>query len=426
MPITDTTLITRSLTARRFSTITTIGVVALGVALMLVLLGMRDAGEQAFSRGKGNMHVLISGPQQDPMVTVLNSVFYSGAPRNYLFITKRDKLLATNPLAWAIPTQLGDSYRGLPVMATVPEFFTDYEPADGQPWVFLEGGSFDAPFEIVVGAEAARITGLEMGDRVSLTHGTPKRGEEAHVHEEFVYEVVGILAPTATLHDRAIFSDLESSWTLHAHDRRLRDMGPDITTTPDDLIDEDRKVTGFYARILTRPGMGLSAIFQSAFNTLRGDPTITVAAPDQEISKLFRIVGNIDQIIVALAATVLVVGAITIMLVLYQAMEQRRRQIAVLRVLGCTRPRIFGLVVTESAIIGAGGAAAGIALSFLGIRIVSDVLFQRLGLVIEPAFDLRIILGMAVGTIALASLAGLVPAVAAYRTSVIRNLRPTA
>ena len=172
--------------------------------------------------------------------------------------------------------------------------------------------------------------------------------------------------------------------------------------------------------------MQLSAIFQSAFNALRADPTITVAAPDQEISKLFTIVGNIDQIIVALAATVLVVGAVTIMLVLYQAMEQRRRQIAVMLVLGCTRPRIFTLVVTESAMIGAAGALLGTALSLLASRVVADILYQRLGLVINPTFEPRIVLAMIVGTIALASLAGLVPAVAAYRTSVIKNLRPAA
>lgn len=426
MPITDTTLITRSLAARKFSTVTTVAVVAIGVALMLVLLGMRDAGEKAFDRGRGNMQVLISGPQQDPMVTVLNSVFYSGSPRNYMLITKRDQLLATNPLAWAIPTQLGDSYRGLPVMATTEQFFTDFQPADAEPWRFAQGRSFSKPFELVVGAEAATITGLEIGDRIPLTHGTPKKGEDPHIHDEFAYEVVGILAPTATLHDRAIFSDLTSAWTLHAHDRRLGELGPDATTTPADLIDEDKKITGLYARVLSRPGRDTSAIFQSAFNAMRSDPTITVAAPKQEIDKLFRIVGNIDQIIVALAATVLVVGAVTIMLVLYQAMEQRRRQIAVLRVLGCTRPRIFSLIVTESALIGAAGAAAGVALSLLASRVVADILFQRLNLVINPGFDPRIVLGLTVATIALAALAGLVPAIAAYRTPVIKNLRPAA
>ncbi len=159
---------------------------------------------------------------------------------------------------------------------------------------------------------------------------------------------------------------------------------------------------------------------------LSKDPDVTVAAPDQEIGKLFVIVGNIDRIIVALAAVVLVVGALTIMLLLYQAMEQRRRQIAVLRVLGCSRSRVFGLVVTESAVIGTAGTILGVAASFLGSRLVADALYARLNLVIEPTVEPRLILGVAVAPIALAPLAGLVPAVAAYRTPVIKNLRPLA
>ncbi len=425
MSITDTTFVVRSLSARLFSTVTTVLIVALGVALMLVLLGMRDAGERAFSRGKGNMHMLISGPQQDPMVTVLNSVFYTGAPRNALPIAARDALASRYPLEWAIPTQLGDSYRGLPVLATTPEFFSRYQPAEGSPWVFVQGGAFAGPFQLVVGAEAARVTGLAVGDRVSLTHGTPRKGEAAHIHNEFVYEVVGLLAPTGTLHDRALFSDLTSSWILHAHDRRLRDLGPDASvTTEADLIEDDRKITGIYARVLTRPGMSVTAVFQQVFNMLRGDPAVTVAAPDQEIGKLFTIVSNVDRIIVALAATVLLVGAVTIMLVLYQAMEQRRRQIAVLRVLGCSRARVFGLVVTESAVIGAAGAGAGVLLGLIGARVVADALYARLNLVVDAAIEPRILLGVAVATIALSSLAGIVPAIAAYRTGVIRNLRP--
>ncbi|USN98735.1 MAG: FtsX-like permease family protein [Phycisphaeraceae bacterium] len=427
MAITDTTFITRSLTARLFSTVTTIAIVALGVGLMLVLLGMRDAGEAAFRRGKGNMHMLISGPQQDPMVSVLNSVFYAGTPRTPLPWATCQSLAARYPLEWAIPTQLGDSYRGLPVMGTTPEFFTRFQPADGVAWTFAEGQCFAAPFELVVGAEAARVAGLKIGDKINLTHGTPKRGEPGHVHDEFGYHVVGILSPSATLHDRAIFSDLTSAWILHADERRERELGPDAgLTTADELIDSDRKITGVYARVMTREGSGTPAALQQVFDLLRSDPEITVAAPDQEIGKLFKIVSNVDRIIVALAATVLVVGAITIMLVLYQAMEQRRRQIAVLRVLGCSRMRVFGLVVTESAVIGTAGAVAGVLVSLVGSRVVAGELYRRMNLVIDPGLDPRIVLGVVLGTIVLASVAGLVPAISAYRTGVIRNLRPIA
>lgn len=427
MAINDTTFIARSLTARLFSTVTTIAIVALGVALMLVLLAMRDAGEKAFSRGRGNMHMLISGPQQDPMVTVLNSVFYTGTPRNYLPWDQYEQLRAKYPFEWAIPTQLGDSYRGLPVLATTEEFFSLFQPADDTPWLIAAGRVFDKPFEVVLGADAAKKSGLAVGDQIFLTHGTPRHGEKGHVHDEFGYTVVGILAPTATLHDRAVFTDLTSAWILHAHERREEELGPDAGTTgPGDLLDSDRKITAVYARVLTRPGANVGAAFQQVFDMLRRDPAATVAAPDQEIGKLFSIVSNVDRIIFALAAVVLIVGSATIMLVLYQAMEQRRRQIAVLRVLGCSRRRIFGLVVTESAVIGAAGAVGGVLISLVGSHVVAGQLYQRLNLVVEPTPEPRIVLAVVLGTIALAAIAGLVPAVAAYRTGVIRNLRPIA
>src|SRR5690606_22715403 len=98
--------------------------------------------------------------------------------------------------------------------------------------------------------------------------------------------------------------------------------------------------------------------------------------------KLLSIVSNIDQIFLAIAAVVLLSSGIAIMLALYNSMEQRRRQIAVLRVLGAGRWRVFGLVLTESAIIGLLGALAGIALSLAGVQVVAGIMRQRLGVFI--------------------------------------------
>jgi len=148
------------------------------------------------------------------------------------------------------------------------------------------------------------------------------------------------------------------------------------------------------------------------------------ADPTSEIRKLFAIVGNVNQILLAMAAVVMVSSGIGIMLALYNSMEQRRRQIAVLRVLGCSQMRIFGLVVTESALLGVIGGVAGLAICLVGVRLVTMVMKERLGLVIEPVFALDWVLGVLAGTVVLAAAAGIVPAVMAYRTSVAKNLRP--
>lgn len=436
--LTDLSIVLRSLTSRLFSTTITVATVAVAVALMLVLLTMREAGRRAFDRGSGDMHLYLSA-DSSPLVSVLNGVFYANPPARAIPYARYQSLRATLPVdapegsglepGYAIPTQIGDSYRGLPVVATTPEFFTRFKPDERAGLTFAQGRAFAKEFELVVGARAARLTGLKLGDKVALTHGAPKPGEEAHVHEEYKYEVVGILAPTGTPHDRALFSDLNSTWILHAHDRRERaetheHAGDEAPLTVADLTDADRLITGIMLRLATRPGAAAPSSLPQVFSRLRTDATLTVASPSDQIRRLFEIVGAIDQLFIAMAAVVMLSSGIAIMLALYNSMELRRRQIAVLRVLGASRGRIFGLVLTESALLGLMGGAAGIAVAFLGARVAADVLRRSVGLVIDPTLDPRASVVIAAAAVLLAALAGIVPAVMAYRTSVAKNLRP--
>jgi putative ABC transport system permease protein len=445
--MTDWTIISRSLRARLFSTVTTVITVAVAVALMLVLLTMRDAGERAFERGGGNMHLLISR-DSSPMLAVLNGVFYVNSPRTPIAFSEYEKFVAQTPLVdWAVPIQLGDGYQARwPVLATTPEFFSKYKPDPTEDWRLAQGRFFQKDFEVVVGAMAASGTGLKLGEKIILSHGFPRPGEvseASHEHKEYQFEVVGILKPTGLAHDRSLFINLESSWIVHAHDRReaeerkerggaeesTQEAAAEKPVTAADLTDQDRLLTEIYVRVRSREGSEASASLPVLFDRLRkgqgfpGAP-VTVAAPRQEVGNLFKIVSNVNQVFVAIAAAVMVSSGIAIMLALYNSMEQRRRQIAVLRVLGASRGRVFGLVLTESAVIGLLGAAAGILAAALGAWITAGVMKEKLGLIIDPSLHPNAVIAVVVATVALAAAAGLAPAVVAYRTSVMRNLRP--
>ncbi len=430
MAITDFSIVRRSLRSRLFSTCVTALTVGVAVALMLVLLSMRDAGRQAFQRGSGNMHLLVSR-DSSPMVSILNGIYYANAPRAPIPWEKYEQLAGSFPLEFAIPTQLGDSYRGFPVLATDGEFFSAFEPNVGEPWVFASGRPFDTVFEVVVGSTAARESGLGVGSELFLTHGIAQSRQlgqadamTPHEHREFVYKVVGVLEATGSAHDRALFTDLTSSWIIHAHDRRKLDDPSIRTTSVDDLIDADMLITGIYMRVATRPGMQVTASLQTVFDQLRRDTSVVVAQPVQQINALFAIVSNIDQVFIAMAAVVMISSAISIMLALYNSLEQRRRQIAVLRVLGCSRPRVFGLLVTEATVIGILGAGLGVLLAVAGAFGAASALKQAIGLVVTPAFGLELTLAVVTGAILLAAAAGVVPAVMAYRSSVADHLKP--
>ncbi len=445
MAMTDMTIVRRSMRSRLFSTVTTVVTVAIAVALLLILLTMRTSAQNAFERGSGNMHFVLSA-EPDPLTVVLNNIFYVRPPRNAIAIREFERIIEGVPVSqgarasaqlqdgFAIPIQHGDSFRGYPVMATTRAFFDSFMPVPQRPWVFAQGNAFRQDFEVVLGAGAARGTGLRVDDEISLTHGTGAAG--GHVHDEHRFRVVGVLEPTGTSHDRGIFTSLQSAWIIHAQDRlevehaagedhdHDHEHADEHTATASDLTDEDRKITGAYVRLVTRKGSETSAAMQSVFSMLRAERGITIAQPADEIRRLFGIVSNVEQILVAIAAVVMVSSGIAIMLALYNSMEQRRRQIAVLRVLGASRGRIFGLVLTESALLGLLGAAAGVVLALAGGVVVAFLARDRLGLVIEPWPELKPAIAVGLSAVVLAGVAGLIPAVMAYRTSVARNLKP--
>lgn len=457
MALTDLTIVTKSLKARLFSTVTTVLLVGVAVGLMLVLVSMRDSARRAFDRGTGNMHILVSA-DSSPLTSVLNSIFYANPPARALPWDTYLRLAADPRLAFALPVQQGDSFRGFPTTATLPEFFEKFQPERGEPFRFAQGGPLKDTFDVVLGAEAAAGTGLSVGDKLFITHGVPRRSHEptpgdtpataaanhdhdhdqphaaqsadVHIHDEHPFTVVGILEPTASPHDRAVFITLDASWVAHADDLRQQEASgsgkPAEEPTPANLRPDEKLITGIYLAVRGREDAELPPLVPVLFSELRKDGSLTVALPGQQILTLFRIVGNIDRIILAIAAAVMVSSSIAIMLAIYNSMNERRRQIAVLRVLGASKGRIFALILSESAVIGLLGSAAGVAFCAVGSKLVAAAMKDRLGLVIAPDLPMVPVLVVVAGAVVLACLAGVIPAISAYRTSVIRNLRPAA
>lgn len=423
----DLGIVLRSLRARMFSTTVVVLLVAISAGLLLAILSLRTAGERAFERGTGNAHLLVSR-DGSPLVSVLNGLFYANPPKAPIEQAKLDELRGSFPWAMFVPTAVGDSYRTFPVVATVPEFFTKFEPVVGEPWKFAEGRAFDKNFEVVIGSGVARETGLRMGAKLILTHGSGKSregvaDEHAHEHKEYQYTVVGILEPTGSPHDRALFTDLTSCWILHAHDRFERE-GAHKTVTPADLVPEDKVVTGVLLRLPSRDNAGAPPALASQYDRIRRDGSLTVAIPSNEVQRLFGIVKSIDVLFLAMAGATLVSSAVAILLSMINSMSERRRQVAILRVLGASKPRIFWLVLTESTIVGLVGAALGVVVCGAVLFLSTKWLLSAHGIVIAPELDARSAVLVAMGTTLLAAIAGIVPSVLAYRTPVARNLRP--
>ncbi len=433
----DMLIVFRSLRARPLATAVTVAMVAIAVALLLVLLSMREAASQAFRRGTGNIHLLVCA-DASPLVGVLNGLFYANAPANPISFPKAKEIRESFPWQWSIPTQLGDSYRGSPVIATTPDFLSKFEPVVGKPFEFAAGRAFAGDFEVVAGAQAASEHGLKVGAKIALSHGTGSKNAGGHEHSDHPYEVVGILKPTGSAHDRAVITSLESSWIIHAEERREEAESAEADADhdhashdhahidADELTDADRLITGILLRLPTRPGSDASASIAAQFDRLRRDTAITVAQPAQQIGRLMAIVGDVDWLFVIMGVIVLVSSAISIMLAMVASMELRRRQVAVLRVLGASAWRVFALAITESTLIGLMGGLMGAVMALGGCALASALLQDRIGLSVSDSIDPRSAAMVVFGAVVLAAFAGVVPAVKAYRTPVAMHLKPIA
>ncbi len=418
MAMTDWNIVQRSMGARLFSTVTTVVTVGIAVGLMTLLVSMKSSGKKAFERGTGNAQMVISR-DSSALTAVLNNMFYVDAPGTPIGWGDFVKLRDSYPFAWCEPTALGDSYMGHPVMGVGQSFFVNFFPVADEPWAMDSGRVFRDDFELVLGSEAAATTGLLVGQTVSVTHGAPRKSG-GHDHDEYAYTVVGILEPTGSAHDRVMFSTLGSVWIVHAHDRIVSSGGDAHRLIGrDDLIDEDRKITGVYASLGNR-----RAALGQILSAIRKDTDWTVAQPADTVRRLFSIVSNIDQLLIAMGVAVVLSSGVSVLVALYNSMQQRRRQIAVLRVLGASRLRVFHLVLVESAMIGLFGGVLGVGIGIVGGKVTAGILEARLGLVVEPGLPIDGYVWMVVMTIVLSSLAGVVPSVMAYRTSVVASLRP--
>ncbi len=259
--------------------------------------------------------------------------------------------------------------------------------------------------EAVVGSEVARQLGVRPGDRIEPTHGV-EGGGSIHEHEH-LWTVVGVLKPTGTPVDKLVLINLDSFYRIPDHSGGLL---------------QGSNQAGLSAIVLFPRGGMHKALLLSRLNK-RTD--IQIADVNREVRHLFDIVGNIDIFFLLVSLLVVLVGLISIMVAIYNTMNERRREIAILRALGARQRSVMAIVLGESMLLALVGALMGIAMGHglvwaLASRVEQAAGFRPDALTVWPGEPLLLIVVGAVG-----ALAGLLPAWKAYRTDVRTHLSPT-
>ncbi len=408
--MTPRTLVLRSLRHRRLATALSALSVALGVGLVVGIGTLRREARSHFQNAAVSFDLVV-GPKASPLQIVLYTVFQMDEAPGTIPVSAYERLRADPRVKVALPWVVGDSYREFRIVGTSEAFFGQ-EVRGGVPVACASGVPF-RPFdparrewEAVLGSTVAAETGLRAHDTFSAVHGLDSKGTGTE-HEEAPWRVVGVLAPTGTPVDRAIWIHWEAFFAMERHDPTAgRGAGA------------ERRISAVVLKAAN------PAFANLLFFELRSSEDLQPARPFVEVRRLFDIVGNADRLLLAVAALVVVVAALGILVSMASGMRERRRDLAMMRALGAPRRLLAALMVAEAGTVGLFGAAGGWLLGHGIVAAGASVLTEWSGVRVRTlAFAPEEILVVA-GAVGLCALAGLLPAVMAYRADVATGLAP--
>jgi putative ABC transport system permease protein len=412
-------LVRRSLRQHLLSSVITILATALACGLVMAIFTIESQTRDAFVlRDPGFDAVL--GARGSQLQLVLNAVFHlETSPGNIPWSLYR-RMHGHPAVELAIPYALGDNYRGFRVVGTTTELFQRFEYREGRRFRLL------APNEVfrtdrkeaVVGSYAAERTGLRRGSTFLPSHGLTPGGM---VHDRDVYTVVGVMEPTNTPADRVIWIPIEGIFRMEGHVLRGTQDRQYVAEAGHEIPDEHKEVSA----VMLKLGGGPMDGARLAEDINRRGKVATLAWPIGTVmGQLFDKLGWVTTVLRLVAYLVVAVAIGSILASIYNTMNERRREFAILRALGAQRGTVFSVIVAEAAAIAACGAVVGFAVHFIVVAAAAFLVRKQTGVVIDP-FELHPVLVVApLGMVLLGAAAGVLPALKAYATDVADNLVP--
>jgi putative ABC transport system permease protein len=382
----------RYLWSRPLAALLNLLLLTLGLASITFVLLVGEQINRSFERDLAGIDLVV-GAKGSPMQLILAGVFHIDVPPGNIPLEEVEALRQHPQVAQLIPISLGDSFRGFRIVGTTPDYLAHYrmEFAHGQVWT--------ASLEAVVGEQVARSTGLRTGDRFSGTHGLAGGGE---AHGDHPYRVTGVLAACGCVLDRLVITSTESVWQVHEKE---------MATDEDDrkALEAEREVT----MALVRYNTPLAAVTLPRF--VNASTGMQAAAPAIEITRLLRMLGVGSDVLRGFAAVLLLTAALSVFVALWNAVRERRADLAMLRMLGATPTRLLFLLLAEALWLALLASVLGLALGHGMASLAGSLLEAQRSLPITGWLWLREEALIPVAALAVAGLAALIPALGAYR-----------
>lgn len=398
-----------SLLARFVTVLMTVIAIAFSVALYLGVEKVRTGAKASFADTISGTDLIV-GARSGSVQLLLYSVFRIGNATNNITWESYQDIIARPEVDWAVPISLGDSHRQFRVMGTTSDFFTHYKYRQGQGLALQGGALMDDLYDAVIGADVAAALGYEVDSPIVVAHGIASFTE----HDDQPFRVSGILEKTGTPVDRTVIVSLAAIEAIHVDWKSGAKSG---VVTPVEVIRQMELTPNAVTAAMVGVKSPLQTFkLQRAINEYREEPLLAIL-PGVALQELWSIVGIAETALLAVSVMVVVTALIGLMAAQFASLNERRREMAILRAMGARPWVVFALLLLESVVIAFVGAVLGIALLYAGLIIAQPWIDTAYGLwlpIHAPGLQEALVIG---GVMLASAIVSAVPAVRAYRLS---------
>ncbi|QPG05491.1 ABC transporter permease [Salinimonas marina] len=425
-----------SLRERRASVMLTLLSIVISVSLLVAVEFVRGQVKQSFTRTISGVDLIVGAPTGQ-LNLLLYSVFRMGNATSGIAWEQVRALEQHKLVDWVVPISLGDAHKGYRVVGTDNRYFEHFQYGDHEPLTFSQGAAFSNAHSAVIGSNVAATLNYQPGDKLVLSHGLGNVSFRQHEQHPFV--VTGILAPTGTPVDKAVHVTLQGIEAMHeapAQPRSLRKPSASAaeageqpqashhtarSTSPNKGKAKNdneahqhtvpEQVTAAFVGLTSRAA---ALQLQYQLNQRQNNPVLAIL-PGMALSQLWSLMSNLERLLLAVSALILVASLIGLVTMLLASMRERRHEIAVLRAMGAGPATILWLIQAEALLISAFACVLAVELDALLFAIFSDTLSTRFGLFLSGSL-LTMHTGIIIALVLAATwVCSFVPAMAAYR-----------
>ncbi|HFL1970997.1 ABC transporter permease [Stenotrophomonas maltophilia] len=406
-----------SLRSRALSVGLAVLVITLSVVLLLGVERVRTQAHEGFASTVSGTDLIV-GARSGPMNLLLYSVFHIGDPTNNVSWQSYQELSALPQVKWAVPLSLGDSWRGYRVVGTSGGYFEHYRYGAGHALAFADGRPFDDLYDVVIGAEVAQAQRVGLGDEIVLAHGTGAVTLATHADKPF--RVAGILQRTGTPVDSSLLVSLPAIEAIHV------DWRSGVQLRSQRVSAEQARHLDLTPTSITAFMLGLNSRI-ATFSVQRRineypDEAMLAILPGVTLQQLWQSLGTAERALQLISAMVVLLGMVSLVALLVSTLQERRREMAILRATGARPGYIAGLLVVEA--MATSAVACVLALSLLVVASMAGRgwVLATFGLSITHVWPDGRELAWVAGVLAVSAVAGLVPALLAYRRTLADGL----